>query len=144
MEKKIKSTLGIISQELFNISLITYLVLLLIETLNKGFVTDFFNLNLLLAIVLISGLILFSPLAVKKDPNMWEVIDLTFEGFFAKLAKKSGIAENDFYFITIISLSGAFLVFLKTADLNNLLQSVLSASTALIIFTLSFLIYKED
>ncbi len=46
----------IITNEIFQVSLITYLVFILIESFREGFVTMFFNINILLAIVTLSGL----------------------------------------------------------------------------------------
>lgn len=142
MEHKLKSTLGIIFSELFNVSLVTYLILLLLETLDKGFVSDFFNMNILLAIVLVSGVVMVSPLSEKKEADMWEMIDFRLDSLLETL-KARGISENDFYFMLIVSLGGALLVFLKTQELGSL-SGVLGAITAVIIFTLSYLIYTEE
>lgn len=52
----LKLTINIMSKELFQSSLICYLILLVLETIKSGFVTFFFNINILLLICLISGL----------------------------------------------------------------------------------------
>lgn len=51
-----KNNINIVASEIFNVFLITYLVFILAETLDEGFVTNFLNLNWLLIIVVISGL----------------------------------------------------------------------------------------
>lgn len=53
---KKKEMLNIILTELFQISLITYLILLITETVKSSFVSEVFNLNILLGVVLISGI----------------------------------------------------------------------------------------
>jgi hypothetical protein len=45
----------IVAREFFQVSLVTYLLLTLAETLKTGFVSNFFNLNYLLIIVLVTG-----------------------------------------------------------------------------------------
>lgn len=141
METKPKTIIGIITTELFHVSLVTYLILLLLETLDKGFVSDFFNLNILLGIVLLSGIVMVSPLSHKRELDMWELIDLPLDGLLAGL-RKQGISENDFYFMLIMSAGGGFLVYLKTLELQNL-SILLGFLTAAVIFMLSYLIYTE-
>jgi hypothetical protein len=63
-----KNTLSIIGRELFQISLITYLLLVLLETFKSGSVSNFFNLNYLLFAVLITGIMM-----VIGDPTEQEV-----------------------------------------------------------------------
>src|SRR3990172_6315778 len=61
-----KSTIGIIVTELFQVSLVTYLVLLLAENIVPGAVSDFFNLNILLALVVVSAVLMVLPVSEKK------------------------------------------------------------------------------
>jgi hypothetical protein len=59
----------VISREFFQVFLVTYLLLTLAETFREGFVSNFFNINYLLAVVLISGVAMVlteSELTVKK------------------------------------------------------------------------------
>jgi hypothetical protein len=55
MKTSIKNTVNISSREFFQVFLVTYLLLTLAETFREGFVSNFFNINYLLAVVLISG-----------------------------------------------------------------------------------------
>jgi hypothetical protein len=58
-----------ISREFFQVFLVTYLLLTLAETFREGFVSNFFNINYLLAVVLISGVAMVlteSEVTVKK------------------------------------------------------------------------------
>ena len=63
-----KNKIGIIGKELFEVSLMAYLILLVLESVKKGFVSNFFNLNVLLLLVLISGIlmVLFEPITLKE------------------------------------------------------------------------------
>lgn len=54
----IRNALNVIGREFFQASLVTYLVLTLTETLKEGFVSNFFNMNYLLAAVLVSGIMM--------------------------------------------------------------------------------------
>jgi hypothetical protein len=138
-----KSKIGIIISELFNVSLVTYLILLLLETLSKGFVSDFFNLNILLGIVLVSGIIMVSPLAEKRNLGMWDLVDRRMDLLLAKIKFKKVISENDFYFAILVSVGGGVLVYFKTQELGNL-SILIGIITMVIIALLSYLIFTEE
>ena len=53
-----KEHLNIVGREFFQVSLVTYLGLTLGETLRPGFVSNFFNLNYVLLVVLVSGVVM--------------------------------------------------------------------------------------
>jgi hypothetical protein len=53
MQNKLK----IITEEFFQVSLAGYLAFLAAETVSHGFISNFFNLNILLIVVLILGVI---------------------------------------------------------------------------------------
>jgi hypothetical protein len=55
MKTSIKNAVNASSREFFQVFLVTYLLLTLAETFREGFVSNFFNINYLLAVVLISG-----------------------------------------------------------------------------------------
>jgi hypothetical protein len=55
MKTSIKNAVNVSSREFFQVFLVTYLLLTLAETFREGFVSNFFNINYLLAVVLISG-----------------------------------------------------------------------------------------
>jgi hypothetical protein len=52
-----KLKIYLIAREFFQFSLLTYLILLLTEALSEGFVSFFFNLNILLGVVLLCGVV---------------------------------------------------------------------------------------
>lgn len=137
-----KSNLGIVINELFQVSLVTYLILLLLETLDKGFVSNVFNLNYLLAVVLISGIIKVLPISEKKDLNQWEIIDSRLARLLDQI-RPSGMSENQFYFIVMVGLGGGGLVYLKVQDLGGI-AILIATITCLIIFLLSYLIFTDS
>lgn len=53
--RPLKANLHLVSKEWFQVALVTYLLLTLAETIQEGFVSNFFNLNYLLAVVLLTG-----------------------------------------------------------------------------------------
>jgi hypothetical protein len=55
MRTSIKNAVNVSSREFFQVFLVTYLLLTLAETYREGFVSNFFNINYLLAVVLVSG-----------------------------------------------------------------------------------------
>jgi hypothetical protein len=55
MKTSIKNAVNTSSREFFQVFLVTYLLLTLAETYREGFVSNFFNINYLLAVVLVSG-----------------------------------------------------------------------------------------
>jgi uncharacterized membrane protein len=106
----------------FQSLLVTYLLLLLIEQIQKGFVTTYFNLNYLLIIVIIAGILsVFSEKEHHKETTSWK----------------------DYAYITILSLAGFIIIKFKTADLNYL-SWIISIIAGILIYLLSILILEED
>jgi hypothetical protein len=121
----IKAKIGIIAEELFQFSLITYLILLLAETVKEGFVTFFFDLNYLLVVVLVSGILmaLLAPEMSDRTLRKPEKLNATW--------------------VIIFSIGGGLLVYYKTQELGNI-SLLISGITTIIIFLLSILIYTDD
>lgn len=91
--KKAKSLLSTVSEELFQVSIVLYLILLLAETVKAGFVSNFFNLNILLWIVLISGVGMILT-GVEKS-NSKTLTDRTWGYFLKKVTLKSNSLWNN-------------------------------------------------
>lgn len=136
----------IVAQEAFQIFLVTYLCLLLLETIKIGFVSYFFNLNILLIIVLVSGVAMVLTHSEKKKNIIpaWSLRNLL------KLVDRERlqpvtptIGKWDKYYIYLLSLGGGVLVYYKTEELG-LLSILLTVVTIVIIFLLSYLIFTEN
>jgi hypothetical protein len=54
-QSALKENTNVVAKEFFQVSLVTYLLLTLAETLKEGFVSNFFNMNYLLVVVLVTG-----------------------------------------------------------------------------------------
>lgn len=123
--KKVK--LAIIIDVIFQVSLITYLVMLLMETVKVGFVSNYFNLNLLLGVVFVSGVFMV----------------LTGDWYSRFKSQKKSITEKDIYYIISVSLGAGALIYYKTKELGKI-SIAISIIAVLIILLLSLLIFSED
>ena len=120
-----KDKIGIISEEVFQFSLITYLILLIAETVREGFVTFFFDLRYLLIVILISG-IFMSFLAPKRSDRTVRRAE--------KLQRS---------WVTIFCIGGGLLVYYKTQDLGNI-SLFFAGFSAILIFLFTYLLSTED
>ena len=108
---------------LFQVLLVTYLGLLLIEQLWTGFVSLYINLNYLLVIVIILGVLdVFS----EKQP------------MHRKMATK-----KDYLFVLVLAVLGFFIIKIKTASLGWL-SWVISIIAGILIFLLSILVLEDE
>lgn len=124
--KNLKLKVYLVAKEFFQFSLLTYLLLLLTEALSEGFVSLFFNLNILLVVILLCGIISL----VTYDKNL-----------ALPHKKKINYAKSAEYSI-FLGISGALLVFYKTSDLGPVSLAV-AIITAVIISILSFLLLTD-
>lgn len=106
----------------FQSLLVTYLLLLLIEQIQKGFVTTYLNLNYLLIIIIAGILSVFSEKEKEHNKKMtWK----------------------DYAYITVLSLAGLIIIKYKTADLGWL-SWIISIIAGILIYLLSILILEDD
>ncbi len=65
-----------IAKEIFKTSFVTYCIFVLAEVILGGFVTDYFNMNILLGVVIVSGLLSSKePIAHEAQKDMfWQAI----------------------------------------------------------------------
>ena len=112
------------NQEFFSVILVTYLLLLLLEEIKEGFVSNFLNLNIILGITLISGIItVFGGEGKKKEIEHFE--------------------KKDYMWIFALGALGAALIFYKTRSLGTLAY-LISAISGILIVLLSVLILGDD
>lgn len=149
---KVARVLYIIGTELFQVSLVTYLILLVAETIKPGMVTYFFNLNILLAVVVISGSTMVLTNYNEKQQSLSRIKDWNWESIMQYVHQKEKEEEEknkevkirkwDWYYILGISLGGGLLVNYKTSDLGGI-SLLITFATMVIICLLSYLIFTE-
>jgi len=119
----------ILSEELFNISLTSYLLLLLVETMQEGFISYFFDLNWLLAAVLVSGI---ATSMLGPAERTW------IESLHDRKHKKNWL------YILLVSAVSGILVYFKIQDDLGRLAIVIAGLCGAIVLLLSYLILKEN
>lgn len=122
-----KTKIHLITEEFFQFSLLTYLILLLLEALQEGFVSFFFDLNSLLCVVLLSGLVMVLTSTEQTKTS------ITFH--------KIRVSDIVLLFF-LASISGIF-IFYKTF-MFGLLGIVITVVIVFIIILLSLLLLKEQ
>lgn len=122
-----KIKLHIIAEEFFQYSLVTYLFLLIAESLKEGLVSYFFNFNLLLFIVMLSGLIM--ALTDYKGINA--------------LKRRRKITSQDIEHVFLLTVVGGLLALVRTSELGTN-AVIIAAVTAVLIASLSILLLTED
>lgn len=116
---------ALVINNLFQILLVTYLVLLLVEEIWSGSVSNYLNLNYLLIIVIIFGIFdVFSESPHKENKP---------------------VRKLDYLFIILLSVIGAFIIKYKTVQLGWLSWTI-SIIAGVLILLLSILVLedKED
>lgn len=108
---------------LFQVLLITYLALLLVEELWSGFVSLYLNLNYLLVLVIVLGILdVFSEHTIKE---------------------KKRSSRKDYLFIIILAIAGFFIIKYKTSQLGWL-SWLISVIAAVLILLLSILVLEDE
>jgi hypothetical protein len=119
---KIKGYSALIINHFFQTILITYLALLLIEQIWPSLVSTYLNLNYLLIIVIIAGILdVFSEHERKQDEK---------------------IKKTDYIFIFALGILGFIIIKYKTAKLEWL-SWIISIIAGILIVLLSFLVLEE-
>ena len=111
-----------IVSHIFQTLLVTYLILLLTEQIWAGFVSTYLNLNYLLVIVILAG-----------------IIDV----FAEHKPKKQKTKKSDHILIYVLGILGFTIIKFKTGDLGWL-SWVISTIAGILIILLSLLILEED
>ena len=125
--KKNKQVVHIISQAVFTYSLLTYIILLLTENLRDGFVSYFFNLHMLLVLIVLSGIGLLLTPQIKIDTYPFH--------------KKEAIRYT--IFSIFLAFGGSLLVIAGTQALGGT-SFIIGGCAALLILLACLLIYKQQ
>jgi len=122
LEIKNKTAVEIINTA-FQSLLVLYLVLLLAEQIWPNSVSGYLNLNYLLIIVIIAGVlsVFTKQMSRKKEP----------------------VTKKDYIYITLLSIAGFIIIFIKTRELGWL-SYIISIIAGILIFLLSYLVLTED
>ena len=118
--------------EIFKISLLSYLGLYLIEDFFPGFVSSFLDMNIVLGIVVASGI--FVAINQKSVSSADEE---------KELKNHEKIRGRDIVFIIILGIISGFLIYWKTKMLGSLALPI-SIISGIIIILMSFLLLTED
>ena len=107
----------------FQSLLVLYLILLLAEQIWENSVSYYLNLNYLLIVVIIAGIL---STFTKQEK-----------------AKKEAITAKDYIYITTLSIAGTIIIFIKTRELGWLSYTI-SLIAGILIFLLSYLVLDEE
>lgn len=116
-----------IIKEIFKVSLISYLLFYLINDTFTGFVSDYFNITIILWVTIIAGVLSIWLGNEKNESN--------------ERATSGGLKE--YAFISILSLVSIFLIYYRIQSVGRL-SYYISILSGVIIFLISILIRNED
>ncbi len=120
----IKRSIYTIIAEIFKASLLTYFVLLIIEEFNEGMISNYFNFNTLLTIVIVSGI---SSVLLYSDNEV---------------EQKKGHRIKELCAIIVISIIGGVLIFFKLRDIG-IIAYIVSFLSIVLTITISILIVND-
>ncbi len=139
------SAMSLVVRDLFQISVVTYLMLFLAEAIKSGFVSYFFNLNILLAIVIISGVgMVISHTQEKKSAPLlepkssWPAVRMYVRAL--KDPSKNKLNKKEVCYISTASLIGGLVVYYKTSELG-VLSIFIACITSIITYVLTYILY---
>lgn len=122
-DKRVTKLLDI-NYNFFSMLLVTYLLLLLVETIWTDSVSTFLNLNYFLLILMISGAI---SVLTREEEKIKKVI----------------LTKKDFFFIAALGIAGMMIIWYKIKDIGNFAYLISIIAGALIIL-ISLLLNEED
>lgn len=114
-----------LNHELFSTLLVTFLLLLLAETIWTGSVSFYMNTNYLLVIVIVSGSL---SVLTRKEEVKAEKVELT---------------KKDYLYIGALGIAGTLIVWYKIQDIGALAY-LISIISGVLIIMLSLLLFEED
>lgn len=116
-----------LNHELFSTLLVTYLMLLLIENIWETSVSAHLNLNDLLIVTILSGVIAVLTTREEDMPDPEAV----------------GTTITDYLFILLAGLAGTIIIWYKTQDIGNI-SYIISIISGILIVILSLIVLEDD
>lgn len=123
--KSLWQTILGVSRIVFEISLIVYLALFLLDEIKSGFVSNFFNTNYLLAVCIIFGAL--TALGQKNEPK----------------PKPQPLKKYDYILMAGLAVLAVIVVFAKIKEIGVLAWPI-SILSGVLIFLISYLFLKND
>jgi len=114
-----------LNHELFSTLLVTFLLLLLAETVWEGSVSAYMDTNYLLVIVIVSGAL---SVLTRKEEEKVEKVELT---------------RKVYLYIGTLGIAGTLIVWYKIQDIGGLAY-LISIIAGVLIIMLSLLLFEED
>ncbi|XOU94782.1 MAG: hypothetical protein ACNFW9_01815 [Candidatus Kerfeldbacteria bacterium] len=114
-----------IVNEIFKVSLISYFLFLLIESANPGFVEGYFNLTILIYVVICTGLISL----IFKEEDI-EIVNTKYK-------------VSDWLMIIFIGICAMIFIYFQIEDLGNL-SYYISILAGIIIILVSFFLLNDN
>ncbi len=111
--------------EIFKVALVSFLLLYLADSISVGYVSDYFNINILLVITIISGII---TVAFKEEP----VKD-------AAMPMK----KWDYIFILLLGIASTSIIYCRISEIGKLAY-LISAVSGVIIILISILLISSS
>lgn len=128
---KIKNIWSIVlnlAKDIFEVSLVSYLIFYLIDQIKQGFVSDFFNLNYILGVAIVSGII--SAFSKEEESSTGPV-------------EEKHLTIRDYIFIIVLAIIGATIIFYKIQGLGWL-SWLVSIMAGVLIVVVSILLLSKD
>lgn len=119
-----KEELIALARNVFQDLLVLYLILLLAETVWAKSVSSYLNLNYLLAIVIITGII---TVLTAKDEKI----------------EKEPVTKKDYIMAAAAGIAGSIIIYYKTSSIGAL-SIIISLISGILIILLSILVLQED
>lgn len=118
-------------EEIFKISLVYYFIAYLLEEIFPGIVSSFLNLNYLLGIVILSGLILVILEGRREERTL-----LSF--------KKEKLSLKDHFFLFFLAALGSFIIFFRIKEIGSYAYLISIITFFILILVPYFVLQEED
>lgn len=134
-----KTKINIIAEELFQVSFIFYLLFILTDTVLKGFVSYFINLNILLIVVILSGVLMLIPIPFWGNYKT-KIKTILIEAF--ELWDENGDKHLAWSYIFTLGIMGGLIVYFKSPQMGNT-SLILALATSILIYIMSYIIHHD-